>query len=178
MTVHDRITEVKRTTEVKHPHRFDALRRRLYEGGHPNRVARLLNRISAAQFGSGVLGARNWVTLEVPGRLTGRVISFPLVIADYEGGYYLVAFLGENANWVRNVRAAGGRAVLRHGGRLAVRLEEVPPGDRAPILRRYVDKAPGARPHIPVDRHAPVEEFERIAARFPVFRITIDRPGR
>jgi hypothetical protein len=172
MTVHDRITE------VKHPHRFDRLRRRLYEGGHPTRLARVFNRISAVQFGSGVLGARNWVTLEVPGRLSGRIISFPLVVADYEGGYYLVAFLGEKANWVRNVRAAGGRAVLRHGGRQAVRLEEIDPGLRAPILRRYVNLAPGARPHIPVDRHAPVEEFERIAALFPVFRITADRPGR
>jgi len=46
---------------------------------------------------------------------------------------------------------------------------------RAPILRRYLDVAPGARPRIPVSRKAPVEEFERIAAQFPVFRID-DRP--
>ncbi|MCA2229938.1 hypothetical protein [Nonomuraea aurantiaca] len=32
--------------------------------------------------------------------------------------------------------------------------------------------APGARPHIPVDRRAPLEEFERIASRIPVFHIT------
>jgi hypothetical protein len=61
--------------------------------------------------------------------------------------------------------------VLRRGGREEVRLEEVEPGDRAPILRRYLAAAPGARPHIPVDRHAPLEEFERIAGQFPVFRI-------
>jgi hypothetical protein len=61
--------------------------------------------------------------------------------------------------------------VLRRGGREEVRLEEVAPGDRAPILRRYLGAAPGARPHIPVDRHAPLEEFERIAGQFPVFRI-------
>jgi hypothetical protein len=32
----------------------------------------------------------------------------------------------------------------------------------------------GARPHIAVDRHAPVEEFVPIAPRIPVFRITTD----
>jgi hypothetical protein len=76
----------------------------------------------------------------------------------------------------RNVRAAGGRAVLRHGRREAVRLEEVDPGARAPILRRYLALAPGARAHIPVDRRAPLEEFDRIAAQIPVFRITADQP--
>jgi hypothetical protein len=32
-------------------------------------------------------------------------------------------------------------------------------------------RAPGARPHIPVDKDAPLEEFEAIAARIPVFRV-------
>jgi len=50
-------------------------------------------------------------------------------------------------------------------------VEEVEPGDRAPILRRYLEVAPGARPHVPVDRHAPLVEFERIAGQFPVFQI-------
>lgn len=53
--------------------------------------------------------------------------------------------LGEDANWVRNVRAAGGRAVLRHGRREAVMLEDVEPAQRAPVLRRYLAVAPGAR---------------------------------
>ncbi|MGP3915971.1 nitroreductase/quinone reductase family protein [Nonomuraea sp. 10N515B] len=112
------------------------------------------------------------VTLEVRGRRTGRIISFPLVIADYQGERYLVAMLGQNANWVRNVRAAGGYAVLRHGRRENVHLQEIEPAARAPILRRYLACAPGARPHVPVDRHAPLEEYGRIAAQVPVFRIT------
>jgi hypothetical protein len=66
--------------------------------------------------------------------------------------------------------------VLRHGRREAVRLDEVEPGARAPILRRYLALAPGARAHIPVDRRAPLEEFDRVAAQIPVFRITPDRP--
>jgi hypothetical protein len=56
-----------------------------------------------------------------------------------------------------------------------VRLDEVDVADRPPVLKRYLALAPGARGHIPVDRHAPVEAFEDVAARFPVFRIvTLD----
>jgi deazaflavin-dependent oxidoreductase (nitroreductase family) len=147
----------------------------MYRGGRPNRVARLMNRISAIHFAAGVLAPKNWVTLQVRGRRSGRTISFPLVVADYQGDHYLVAMLGQNTNWVRNVRAAGGRAVLRHGRREAVRLEEVDPGARAPILRRYLECAPGARAHMPVDRRAPLADFGRIAAQIPVFRVTADR---
>jgi hypothetical protein len=83
--------------------------------------------------------------------------------------------LGEDTYWVRNVRAARGRALLRHGRRDAVRLAEVDPTARPPILRRYLACAPGARPHIPVDRHAPVEDFEQIAPQIPVFRVASEQ---
>jgi deazaflavin-dependent oxidoreductase (nitroreductase family) len=149
-------------------HRFA---RWMYRAGRPNRVAKVMNRISAVQFSAGVLSPRRAVTLEVVGRHSGRAISFPLVVADYGGRRYLVSMLGENVNWVRNVRAAGGRAMLRRRRTHEVRLSEVAVADRAPILRRYLALAPGARPHLPVDRHSPVSDFERIAARFPVFRI-------
>jgi hypothetical protein len=76
------------------------------------------------------------VTLEVPGRRTGRVISFPLVMVDHEDDRYLVAVLGQDANWVRNVRAAGGRGVLRHGRRETVRLAQVAPAARGMQMRR------------------------------------------
>jgi hypothetical protein len=49
-------------------------------------------------------------------RRSGRIISFPGVIADRDGERF-VAMLGERTNWVRNVRAADRRAVLRHGRR-------------------------------------------------------------
>jgi hypothetical protein len=107
----------------------------------------------------------------VPGRRSGRLISFPVVVSDYQGERYLVSMLGEDANWVANVRAARGRVVLRHGRREPVQLEEVEPRARAPILRRYLQVAPGARPHIAVDRHAPLVELERAAPRYPVFRV-------
>jgi hypothetical protein len=58
-------------------------------------VGALLNRVSAI-VGSAGLWPNRWVTLEVRGRRTGRPISFPLVMADYQGERYLVAMLGEH----------------------------------------------------------------------------------
>jgi deazaflavin-dependent oxidoreductase (nitroreductase family) len=146
-------------------------RRRLYSGGRPGSLAGLLNRGQAALHAAGIWPQR-LATLEIAGRRTGRRISLPVVIADYQGERYLVSMLGPDAAWVANVRAAGGRAMLRHGIREEVHLEEVAPADRAPILRRYLDVAAGARAHFPVDRRAPLSEFETIAPDHPVFRIT------
>jgi len=146
----------------------------MYPRGRPNRVARLLNRGWAIAHAAGLWPSR-LVTLEVAGRRTGRPISFPLVMADYKGERYLVSMLGERSNWVRNVRAADGQAVLRHGRREAVRLEEVDPGARAPVLRRYYSLAPGPRAFVSVGCHAPREELEKIAPRIPVFRVTARR---
>ena len=142
----------------------------LYRGPRPNWIARILNRASAAVGSAGV--APNYlVTLEVVGRTSGQTVSLPVVIAVVDGQRYLVSMLGEKANWVRNIRAAGGRAVLRSGGREKVQLEEIAVERRAPILRAYLQRAPGARPHIPVKKDAALADFDRIAAAFPVFRI-------
>jgi len=146
------------------------LRKWLYRGGRPNRVARLADRFTAALSARGV-GPDYLVTLEVPGRRSGRTVSLPIVVADVRGERYLVSMLGEGVNWVRNVRAAGGDATLRHGRREEVRLEEVAPERRAPVLKAYLGRAPNARVHIPVDKDAPLTDFERVAGRFPVFRI-------
>ena len=152
---------------------YDDYLRWLYRDGHPSRLARVHNRVSAIAFAAGTAPGRA-AQLQVRGRRTGSAISFPVVIADYEGQRYLVSMLGNDVSWVRNLRAAEGRAVLRHGRREAVRLREVDAQDRAPILRRYLQVAPGARPHIPVDRRAPLADFERISPDFPVFRIQPD----
>jgi deazaflavin-dependent oxidoreductase (nitroreductase family) len=151
-------------------HAYD---RWLYRGGHPNLLARALNRGWAVLFGLGVWPSR-MATLEVAGRRSGRTITLPVVIAEHEGERYLVSMLGDGG-WVRNVRAAQGLAVLRHGRREAVQLDEIDVADRPAVLKRYLAVAPGARAHIPVDRDAPVEAFEPVAASIPVFRITAQR---
>lgn len=147
----------------------------LYPGSRPNGLARLLTRGWAIVHGTGLL-PRRFVTLEVPGRRTGRTLSFPLVVADYQGERYLVSMLGERSSWLRNVRAAGGRAVLRHGRREAVRLEEVDPDARAPIVRRYLSLAVGPRAFIPVDCKASLEAFQKVAPQVPVLHVRSERP--
>ena len=146
------------------------LQKWFYRGGRPNRVARILNRGTAAVYALGV--APNYlVTLEVPGRRSGRIIRFPLVMVVVAGERYLVSMLGEEVNWVRNVKAAGGNATLLHGRHEEVRLEEVAADRRAPVLKAYLKRAPGARPHLPIDKDAPLAEFEQVSPRFPVFRV-------
>jgi hypothetical protein len=141
-----------------------------YRGGRPNRVARLLDRGGAMAYALGV--APNYmVTLEVPGRRTGRIFRLPLVMVVFDGERYLVSMLGEDVNWVRNVKAAGGKVTLLHGRREEVRLEEVAPEYRAPVLKDYLKRASGARAHLPVHKDAPLAEFERVSPRFPVFRV-------
>jgi hypothetical protein len=131
--------------------------------------------LSAIAYGAGVWPSRA-AALDVVGRRSGRLITLPVVIADFDGDRYLVSMLGERAGWVQNVRADKGRAILRHGVREAIELEEVPVSDRAPVVRRYVQVAPGGRPHISIDRDAPLQDFERVALEIPVFRIHAYRP--
>ncbi len=50
--------------------------------------------------------------------------------------------------------------------------KKLPADQRAPILKAYLQAAPGARPHVSVDKDAPLAEFEKIADAFPVFRLT------
>lgn len=146
------------------------LARWLYHGGRPNRVARVVNRCTAALYAIGI--APNYlVTLDVVGRRSGRVFSLPLVMVLVGSERYFVSMLGGDVEWVRNVRAASGYVVLRHGRQEEVHLEDVPPDRRAPVLKAYLKRAPGARPHLPVHKDAPLSDFEAVASRFPVFRV-------
>ena len=142
----------------------------LYRGKRPNWMAKILNG-AIANSASKSVSSDGVVALEVIGRKSGRAISFPLVVAIVDGQRYLASMLGEDAQWVRNVRAAKGKAVLRSGGYENVLLEEIPANERAPLLKAYLHAAPGACPHVPVDMDAPLAEFEKIAPEYPVFRV-------
>ena len=52
-----------------------------------------------------------------------------------------------------------------------MRLEEIAVEKRGPVLKAYLQRAPGARPHVAVDKDAPLEKFEAIALQIPVFRV-------
>lgn len=142
----------------------------LYRDHRPHGIASILNRIWATVGSAGFLS--KWlVTLEVVGRKSRRVVSLPVIVAVVDGQRYLVSMLGNDASWVKNVRAADGRAILRNRVRESVFLEELPAAERPSFLKAYLRRAPGARPHIPVNKDADLADFARIAPAFPVFRV-------
>ncbi len=75
--------------------------------------------------------------LEVPGRTTGEPQRVPVFPIDRGGAAYLVSARGET-EWVRNLRAAGGRFTL---GGVVLAATEVPVDERPPVLEQYKKQA-------------------------------------
>ncbi len=149
-----------------------AFTRWMYRGQRPHTLARFINRIWATVASTGSSAWLGMMTLEVTGRKSGRTISLPIAVMVVEEQRYVVSMLGDNVQWVKNVRASDGQATLRSGRREPIHLEEIPADQRAPILRAYLRHAPGARPHMPVSKDAPLSEFDKVARAYPVFRLT------
>lgn len=79
---------------------------RLYQGGRPNRLTKIVNAGWAWFHALGLF--RNYlVTPEVQGRRSGKVVRCPMAMLQMYGERYLVSMLGNGTNWVRNVRAGG-----------------------------------------------------------------------
>jgi deazaflavin-dependent oxidoreductase (nitroreductase family) len=143
--------------------------RLLYRDWRPTRMGRLANRVAAMTSALGI--SSSVAVLEVRGRASGRPRSTPVVIATVDGRRHLVSMLGPGSDWVKNVEAAGGEAVLRQGRRRSVQLVAVSPPERGPILREYVRVATSGRRHLPVAVDAPMAEYQALADRYPVYRI-------
>jgi hypothetical protein len=141
-----------------------------YKHGRPTRFGRVTNRTMS---GLASLGIPVMVTLDVPARRSGLRRSTVLVPVQVDGDSYFVSMLGERSDWVQNVRAGTGPVYLRHGAAREVILEDVPAGQRARILKAYLHRAPGARPHFPLDKNAHTKEFDSVADRYPVFRVNL-----
>jgi hypothetical protein len=94
-----------------------------------------------------------------------------VVIPTVAGERYVVSMFGSISDWVQNVEAAQGDAIISHGGPMRVRLVLVPPAERAPILREYVRVASSGRKHFPLPVGASLGEFAAIAAQYPVYHI-------
>ena len=126
------------------------------------------------------------ITLEVPGRRTGVLHRTTVVQVVHKGQRFVVALAGES-EWVRNVRAAGGRVAVRRRRRYAATLVDVPVEERADVIRAYLLR-PGrrgasqvrvgeARSYFGVSAEASVDEIRPIVERYPVFRIVPDAPA-
>jgi deazaflavin-dependent oxidoreductase (nitroreductase family) len=137
----------------------------------PSGFVKLMNSF-IGRLGAMGLVPGDTIQLQVKGRRSGQMRSNAVTWVDYQGHRYLVAPRG-NTEWVRNVKAAGGEAVLKRRKAEKVRLEELPAEQRAPIIKAY-NKKLGAvtRREFGIDGDASVEEHEKIAERHPVFRIT------
>jgi F420H(2)-dependent quinone reductase len=102
---------------MNHPRHSDpaeqsALMRLFYRDWRPTRLGRRVNGFSSWWSGLG-LPPRSQAVLEVHGRKSGRRRSNPVVIATVEGKRYLVSMLGPGSDWVKNVEAGHGDAVIR-----------------------------------------------------------------
>jgi hypothetical protein len=123
-----------------------------------------------ARFG---LPPRSWVALQVRDRTSGRMRQDAVVIATVAGQRYVVSMFGTISDWLHNLEAAHGDAVIAHGGSVRVRLLTVPAEQRAPILREYVRVASSGRKHFPLPVGAPLADFAAIASQYPVYRIEL-----
>lgn len=126
-----------------------------------------------------------FAVLTVPGRKTGRPVDIPLVVFAHGDDRYLVASYGV-VNWVRNLRAADGRAELRRGRATEkVTAIELATEQAAPILRySLVNGPPGVPrlivrvfrrffvlPYLDVDMGSSDDDFVQSARTHPVFRV-------
>lgn len=122
------------------------------------------------RLGVSIAGSR---VLEVRGRKSGEWRRTPVNPLDFQGSRYLVAPRG-HTQWVRNLRASGeGR--LRVGRRTEpFTAEEVPDGNKAPLLRAYLErwKWESGMFFEGVGPDSTDEELLRIAPDHPAFKIT------
>jgi deazaflavin-dependent oxidoreductase (nitroreductase family) len=124
----------------------------------------------ATRLGISVWGSR---VLEVKGRKTGAPRRTPVNLLTVGDATYLVAPRGE-AQWVRNVRAAGGRLDLLLGRRRThYTATELSDAEKVPVLRAYLRrwKAEVGMFFDGVGPGSTDEEVAAIAPRHPVFVI-------
>lgn len=125
-----------------------------------------------ARHGLSLFGAAE---LSVPGRSSGELRRVPVNPLALDGARYLVSARG-NAQWVRNLRAAGG-GQLRKGRRTRpFTAAELPEGEeKAAVLRAYLKRwgwEVGAF-FDGVTATSDDAELARIALMHPVFRVTV-----
>ena len=136
----------------------------------PRAVERAFGRILTSLIWVGLVRGHFYV-LEVRGRTSGRTISLPVDPLDFAGHRYLVCARG-NSNWVRNARAAGQIVLARALRRQAYAVRELPPEMRPPVLKAYLDRfANEVQRFFPVPKGSPVESFNDLAIRYPVFEL-------
>jgi deazaflavin-dependent oxidoreductase (nitroreductase family) len=130
-----------------------------------NRAVAWLTRRGLSVWGSRVL--------EVPGRTSGEPRRVPVNLLTFDGHQYLVSPRG-HGQWVRNVRANGGRLDLLLGRRRTHHVaHELADRDKVEVLRAYLArwKFEVGQFFDGVDASATDDELLAIAPNHPVFRL-------
>ena len=139
----------------------------------PTGVDRIFNRTVGmlTRAGISIMGSR---VLAVRGRKSGEWRTTPVNLLTVAGDHYLVAPRGQ-AQWVRNLRAAG-EGELRVGRRVErFTATELADADKPPVLRAYLKRWAWevGRFFEGLTADATDEQVAGIAPGFPVFRITL-----
>lgn len=136
----------------------------------PTGVDRFFNRAFGFLIKLGIGLSHNYL-LEVRGRKTGRIYTTPVNLLDYHGKNYLVAPRGYT-QWVRNVVASGEARLVRGASRTQVLLKAIPDEAKPQILKDYLDRySKTVQRYFPLPAGSPVEAFQLIASRHPVFEV-------
>lgn len=137
----------------------------------PSGMDTVFNRFVGFLTGRGisVMGSR---VLAVKGRKSGQWRTTPVNLLTVDGKRYLFAPRGQ-AEWVRNIRVAGG-GQLRLGSKIEeIRVAELPDAEKPPIIRAYLKRWSWEVGKF-VDgltKDASDEQILAVAPGFPVFRI-------
>jgi deazaflavin-dependent oxidoreductase (nitroreductase family) len=105
--------------------------------------------------------------LSVRGRKSGVMRTTPVSLVTLEGHRYIVAAFAQ-ADWVKNVRAAGTGSLSRGRSQEAVGLVELPESERGPVLRAFLAQVRGG---VRFFDSADPEAVVASATRYPVFRV-------
>lgn len=138
----------------------------------PPRWLRVFNRIVVGMRHLGLaMGPVHVLTLR--GRRSGRPRTTPVSPLTVDGKRYVVGGFA-NGDWVANARASGDGVLARGRRTERVRLVEVSPEERIPVMRAFPVEVPGGVPMLRkagiVDGATP-DAFERGASKVAVFRI-------
>ena len=136
----------------------------------PSAAEKLFNRAFGFLAGLGIAPSFIYL-LEVRGRKSGKRYSTAVNLLEIDGKRFLVAPRGRT-QWVRNAEAAG-EVTLQRGARHKFRLRALTDVEKPEVLKVYLTIYKIAvQKFFPVPPGAPVEEFAKIAAGYPVFELT------
>jgi len=119
------------------------------------------------------LGPGGAAVLEVRGRRSGELRTTPVNPLTLDGERYLLAPRGET-EWVRNIRVAGGGALITRQGREEFAVAEVADAEKIPIIRAYLGEWAWEVGSFfeGLSVRSTDQEVLAAASGFPIFRVT------